>query len=205
MPHHVLPPSADAPQIVLAVLAAGGSHRLGRAKQLLVKEGQSLLRSAAKTALAAACGPVVVVLGARAACLQAETADLQVTIVVNDGWASGLASSVRAAVHAADRIAPGASGILITLADQPRVTPDLLRELVRRHRKKPAHPVACGYAGTVGVPALFPRSFFPELLRLQGDRGARDLLRDRGSRVEVVPFPGAALDIDTNEDIARGL
>src|SRR5947199_10804400 len=89
----------------LLLLAAGGSARMGAAKQLLRCEGQTLLRRAAETALASVCRPVIVVLGARCDALRPELHGLPVEITENPDWALGMGSSISAGVQAMTRIA----------------------------------------------------------------------------------------------------
>jgi molybdenum cofactor cytidylyltransferase len=95
-----------------------------------------------------------------------------------------------------------ARGALIVLADQVAVTADDLRQLVSRWEQQPDRIVAAQYAGTIGVPAIFPADLFRELAELQGDRGARVLLMRYPERVIGVPMPSAAQDIDMPQDLA---
>src|SRR5947199_10199355 len=89
-------------RVAVAVLAAGGSTRMGRPKQLLPFGGRSLLRHAAEAAVAAECGPVVVILGAGADRLRPELDGLPVAVAVNPEWELGPGTSVRAAVGAVE-------------------------------------------------------------------------------------------------------
>jgi molybdenum cofactor cytidylyltransferase len=190
--------------VAVVVLAAGGSSRLGTPKQLVRWRGRTLLRRAAETALAGSSGPVVVVLGAQAAALRAELAGLPVHVAVNRRWRDGMASSLRAGGRAA-RAASGRDGpaaILVLTCDQPYVTPGLLRRLVRRFRHG-APLVACAYAGTMGVPALFAAAHLGELLALRGDEGAKQLLVRHHSVVAPVPFARGACDVDSAHDLQQ--
>jgi molybdenum cofactor cytidylyltransferase len=181
------------------VLAAGGSSRLGRPKQLLWHRGRSLLRRAAEEALASGCEPVVVVLGAEAGRLAPELAGLPVKPVVNERWADGMSTSLRLGVEA---LGPVVEACVLLLCDQPSVTAALLRGLVEAHRH--GHRLAgCEYGDALGVPALFDRSLFPELLNLGGDRGARPVLAAHAAEAARIAFPEGVLDIDTPEDAAR--
>jgi molybdenum cofactor cytidylyltransferase len=225
------PEAPAAGPVAVVVLAAGGSSRLGTPKQLVRWRGRTLLRRAAETAVAAAertvpekpgragtrrahsapdrrpvapRGPVVVVLGAGARTLRAELAGLPVHVAVNRRWREGLASSLRAGVRAA-RPASGREGpaaILFLTCDQPHVTPSLLRRLVRRFRQG-SSLVACAYAGTLGVPALFAAEHFGGLLALTGDQGARRLLARQRGAVAAVPFVRGAVDVDRADDVSR--
>ena len=185
------------------MLAAGGSLRLGSPKQLLEYRGMSLLRNAADTAIASGCGPVVVVLGAHADSLRLELERLGVAIVENPNWRDGMGSSIRAGVEHLTGVEPGLESILLTLCDQPLVTPEVLRSLVRRHHETRAPIVACAYGDTLGVPALFDAALADELACIPAERGARDLIASYGSRVASVHVPSAEIDVDTADDYAR--
>lgn len=206
----------DVDAVALVVLAAGGSSRLGTPKQLVRWRGRTLLRRAAETALAGASqpsaradrataapvGPVVVVLGADARTMRTELDGLPVHIAVNRRWREGLASSLRTGLRAA----VSASGrgdlaaILFLTCDQPYVTPSLLRRLVQRFRRG-APIVACAYAGTLGVPALFASAHFAALLSLSGDQGAKRIMARYRDTVTTVPFARGSADVDRPRDL----
>jgi len=176
------------------VLAAGGSQRLGRPKQLLTWRGETLVRRAARAALGSGCDGVAVVLGAEEDAVREALAGLPVRVARNPGWEEGLASSIRAGVALAR--AEGAWAVLLTLADQPLVGAELLGRLVAAHRRGHSR-VACRYAGGLGVPALLGGpGDLAALGQLRGDRGARALLRDATPPPLAIPFEDAALDID---------
>jgi molybdenum cofactor cytidylyltransferase len=188
-----------AADIPLILLAAGGSSRLGRPKQLLPYDGGTLLRHAVATALTSPCRPVVAVIGAHAEQMRAEMAGFPVEIVENTAWTEGLSTSIRAGVDTAIRLAPAAGAVVLMLCDQPRVTPALIEELVRAHEAG-ASIAASAYAGTVGVPALFAKRFFTELIALTRDQGAKRILAGYADEVMPVAFPEGALDIDTEAE-----
>ena len=160
-------------RVIAIVLAAGFSRRLGRPKQSLVFEGETLLDRATRIAREVADDVVVV------------------TRENNPDAEEGMASSIRAGVSLAGRDAR----LLIMLCDQPLITAEHLRALIAVD----APIVATGYAGIAGVPAIFAPQFVPELLQLRGDRGARTIIEKHGAR--VVFFDDAAVDIDTRSDI----
>lgn len=176
---------------------------MGAPKQLLCLEGESLVRRAATTALASCSARVFVVVGAEAAAVAREIEDLPVDRVENVHWAEGIGSSIRAGVEAAAVVQPPLDAVLITLADQPAVTSALLDELIAASEAAPAGLVACEYAETLGVPALFARRHFDALRRLGGDRGGKALLAAHGEAVVRIPFPPAAIDLDTPADYER--
>ena len=180
------------------LLAAGASTRFGSPKQLVRVAGRPLLHAAVTRAAEVAGNAVIVVLGAGASELAPLLRHSPGSVVINQEWREGLASSIRAGVA---RLPPTCAGVLLLLADQAAVTTDDLKRLAGTWRKQPNRIAAALYAGTTGVPAVFPRILFRELAELRGDAGARALLRRNADRVVRVPMPGAALDIDTPEDL----
>jgi len=184
------------------VLAAGASRRLPGPKQLLRVRGMTLLRHAAQTAVAAKCGPVVVVLGAAALArqLRFELVDLDVRIAENHRWKEGMSTSIQAGLDALEQ-GEKVDAALITVCDQPHVSEQLLEEMVEQYRRRRAPAVACAYAGTVGVPALFDRALFAELRTLEHDQGAKKVLEHHARSVVRIPFEQGTVDIDTPEDV----
>lgn len=158
------------------VLAAGSSSRLGRPKQDLVYQGETLL--------------------ARAIRIAREVAD-EVVVVTrqnNPDADEGIASSIRVGVREAGENAR----VLITLCDQPLITAAHLAALIATD----APIAATGYRGIAGVPAVFAPRFLPELLALRGDRGARAVIEAHREIVNVLTFEDAGVDIDTEDDAA---
>lgn len=178
------------------VLAAGGSSRLGRPKQLLPWQGTTLVGHAVQTAAAAGCDPVLVVTGSHGDDVVRALAASPAVPVSNPGWAEGQAASLRAGVAALERCCPEARAVVLLACDQPRLTAEVLGGLISAWSESGLPMAACEYAGCAGVPAVFDRSMFPALLAVRGDRGARDLLRAPGSRVRRVPWPEGAIDVD---------
>ncbi len=190
------------PRVGAVVLAAGASTRLGRPKQLVLHDGEPLVRRAAQLAHEAGASPVVVVLGARAPEVRAALDGLPDLIVVDhEAWAEGMASSLAAGVRAL-AARDDVDGALLAPCDQPRVGAAELAALLARFAAG-ASLVAAEYAGTVGAPAVVARAHFGALLALRGDRGAGGWLRALGDAVARVPLPAAAFDVDTAEDVAR--
>ena len=187
----------------LVILAAGGSRRLGRPKQLVPYRGRSLLRSTAQIATRSLCRPVVVVLGAYAAILEGELYGLPIQVVRNPLWRQGMATSLRRGLQALEAGEEETTAVVVALCDQPLVTVEVINGLVRTYRTEARQIVASAYAGHLGVPALFDRHFFPELMTLEGEEGARQIIKRHAADVRDVPFPGGALDIDTPEDCER--
>jgi CTP:molybdopterin cytidylyltransferase MocA len=188
-----------APKIGAAVLAAGASRRLGKPKQLVSVEGQELVRRMAEVTLQSGCQPVAVVLGAHAAEVSAAVANLPVVCLSNPEWSEGMGSSVRVAAGWASGNALDA--LMLVLVDQLRLSSEHL-DALRAASDQGQRIAASAYQGVLGVPALFPRRFFPELRALEGDSGARQLLR-RDSPVTAVDWPDGVYDLDQMADLER--
>jgi CTP:molybdopterin cytidylyltransferase MocA len=170
------------------VLAAGASTRLGQPKQLVMLGAETLLERSIRVAKEAACSPIVVVLGSSAEFIRKECDFDGVQLVFNHEWRQGMATSIRAGLKTLHDV----DGVVLMVCDMPAVSSAHLRALAAS-----GEIAASSYAGRCGVPAYLPQSIFPELLRLQGDIGARDLLRTAPS----IELPGGELDVDTEGDL----
>jgi molybdenum cofactor cytidylyltransferase len=186
------------------VLAAGASTRLGRPKQLLELHGETLLARVLRLAAEAGAAPVIAVLGANHEEVRASIAAPDAICILNENWRQGIASSIRAGLDALDSHAPDSSAAMLLTCDQPRLTTSHLHSIIDRFR---AHDerviVASGYAGALGVPAIFPRTAFVGLRALEGDRGARPLLANPPCPLIEVDLLGGEIDIDTPDDLAQ--
>jgi len=180
------------------VLAAGASTRFGSAKQLVRLAGRPLLHTVVTRASEVTGNALIVVLGSGAAQLAPLLKHSPGSVVINQEWREGLASSIRAGVA---RLPAACSAVMLLLADQAAVTAEDLKRLAGTWRKQPQHIAAALYSGSCGAPAIFPRSSFRSLSELRGDTGARALLVRNSDRVVRVPMPSAAVDVDTPEDL----
>ncbi|OYT71188.1 MAG: 4-diphosphocytidyl-2C-methyl-D-erythritol synthase [Chloracidobacterium sp. CP2_5A] len=193
------------------LLAAGAARRMGERPKLLLKiDGESLLRRAARLAREAAARPIIVVAGRHAESYRSEldswTDRAAVSLVHHLDWAEGLGGSLRRGVAALPADWPPEATFFVLAPDQPLVsTPQLagLRKLLEARPEVTA--VACAYAGTVGVPALFRYAWRERLLTASGDVGARRFLSLYRREVAALPFPDGDCDIDTEEDYAAAL
>ena len=189
------------PDVGLILLAAGGSARMGRPKQLLPYEGTTLLRRAAQAAVASECAPIVVVTGAVAERCADELRGLSSVLVEpNPDWEKGMGTSIRAGLLRLLRERPSVAAVVIMLCDQPRVEAADLRRLCDIHRATGKGVVASEYAGTLGPPCLFAARWFVALQSLGDAEGAKRLIQSAKDDCCTAPAPGAALDIDTPDD-----
>jgi molybdenum cofactor cytidylyltransferase len=182
----------------LVLLAAGASRRLGRPKQLLVYKGQSLIKQV--LALMQLAGmPAVVVLGSNMEAIEKEISGTIIPIVENKQWNDGIASSIVCGLEALANTIPDLNGAIFLVCDQPFLTVSFLQELLSRQNTTGKAIIASSYGNTVGIPALFHKTYFPELLSLKGDAGAKKIMQAHPTDIITIDFPLGHIDIDTEE------
>jgi len=186
----------------IVLLAAGSSSRLGGPKQLLMYKEHTLLQHSIEIALASLANRVIVVLGANAGIIGTGITkkDDWLTCITNDQWQEGLASSIRCGLQYLLSQKPAPQNVLFMVCDQPYINTVLLNKLITLQRQTGHSIVASKYAKTAGIPAIFSRDLFPELLQLTGDKGARKLIEQQKEAVATVAFPLGTIDIDTMAD-----
>ncbi len=190
---------ADAATVGIVILAAGSSRRLGRSKQLLRLHGRPLLQHVLDAAAEVAGAETVLVLGHEATRIEdAVTLPPHARIVRNPDHASGQASSLRAGIGA---LPPGVVRAVVLLSDQPHVTAGTIGAVAAG----PGAITRARYRGGVeGHPVAFDRAVWPELLAIDGDRGARDVIARDPDRVGYVDVDAPApADVDTADDARR--
>jgi molybdenum cofactor cytidylyltransferase len=185
------------------VLAAGESSRLGQPKQLLRFRGQSLVRRVVEAAEQAGCCPTVVVIGSDAVKVESELSGTRATIVKNANWRRGIGSSIRSGLQGGIDHSPNVEATLLLTCDQPLVDANTIDKLVSLRQRTNKAIIASAYAGTLGIPALFDRSCFQELLKLSDDHGAKEIILLDRQRVAEFPFPEGVVDIDTMADYEK--
>ena len=204
--------AGDPVSVAGVLLAAGGSRRLGSPKQLLTMHGVTLVARAARQLLDAGCSPVFVVVGANRAVVRDAVSMLPVECVENSHWERGMGTSIAAAVtRLSDVRFAHTPAVLIATCDMPTVTVAHLESLLAASHVG-AQRVASAYAGPDGspergperglirgIPAVLPRADWPALAALDGDQGARALLRD--AETITVSLPNGQCDLDTPSDV----
>jgi len=188
------------PKVAGLLLAAGGSSRLGRPKQLVEWEGKTLIRRAAEALVGSGCSPVFVVLGAEVDRSLQELAGLDVEMLVNESWQGGMGSSIAFGMSSILTSQPLPDAVLVSLCDQPLITAEKLRPFLDTFRRFGTDVIAAQYDDVTGVPALFSKALFPKLLDLKGDKGAREIIRNSPDAM-TIPLPDAGIDVDRNEDL----
>lgn len=195
--------SEDGGELALLILAAGSSSRLGQSKQQLLIYGIPLLLHTVTVASDANLGNVAVVIGHEREALQKLLEGTRTQLIFNEHWQKGMGSSLKAGLNSLMEHHPNLEAVLVMVCDQPLITATHLEQLVHTFRKTHRAIVASYYAGTTGVPALFSKSMFSELLNLADQEGAKKIISRFADQVVTVPFEDAAIDIDTSEDYQR--
>lgn len=179
------------------ILAAGEAIRFGQPKQILEWKGTPIVRTVADTAIKAGLDPVIVVTGAYGAEVNAALDGLSVEIVHNEAWRTGQSSSLRIGI---DQIPDLCGAVVFLLADQPRVTVELVRAVVDAHTLGLAPIVAPLVDGERANPVLFDRRLFVELLEISGDVGGRALFSQYPIEYITWHDRSVLMDIDTRAD-----
>jgi molybdenum cofactor cytidylyltransferase len=178
------------------VLAAGGSRRLGRPKQLLPYHGATLLDHTLASARACRFDQLLVAIGGSAEAVRAQVDLSGADVVENPGYGEGCSSSIAVAMDALD---PAATVLVLLLGDQPGVEPATVRVLLAARRDAPL--AVCRYDDGRGHPFAFGRPMFGHLRSLHGDKAVWKLLERHAAEVAEVRIPGPVpLDVDTWAD-----
>jgi molybdenum cofactor cytidylyltransferase len=186
--------------ISIILLAAGSSSRMGQSKQLLEVNGHPLLLHSVRAAIDSGAKSVNVILGANELEHREVIRDLGVNVISNHYWKSGMGSSIKAGLNYVVRKYSDTEAVIIMVCDQPAVTSAHLRQLMRAFERSNSPIVASSYSGTSGVPALFSRAFFSNILMLKDEQGAKKIIEQFPEQRVTVDFPEGSIDLDTDED-----
>jgi molybdenum cofactor cytidylyltransferase len=191
--------SDNEPVVGGIVLAAGGATRFGATKQLADFRGRPLLSHAVESILSVpAVWPVVVVLGHDAQAIMRGVEFHDATVVVCDAWQEGQSASLRAGIEALGDV----DAAVITLGDQPRITPQVIAATLD-YDEDHHDAVRATYGGAPGHPVLLTRRQLARVGELRGDVGFRDLLIGQRVRRFEAGHLCDPVDIDTQEELAR--
>lgn len=185
--------------VSVVILAAGASSRLGSPKQNMMYNGKTLLQHAIYTALQVT-DDVMVVLGANSEAIGKTIFDQSVQILHNSRWECGMSASLHKAIDHIQRHQPDVTHVLFMVCDQPLINDQHLLALKEAALTSYRGIVATNYRNTTGVPAIFSKKYFTDILDLSGDEGARKIIKDNADDVWAIPFERASIDVDTVED-----
>lgn len=188
-------------KIGVIVLAAGASRRLGFPKQLVEFKGKPLLQHSMDVAESLEFECRILMLGSNAETIKKELDIGKFTIIINEKWELGMGTSISKGVSAALNAKSDLEHILILLSDQPFVTKEKIQELIREQLENKSPATFSEYAGEVGVPAIFSKETFSELMSLKKDQGAKKLILDEKLSFETIKFEGGNFDVDTAKDV----
>lgn len=182
----------------ILILAAGSASRMGKMKQLLPYKSTTLLEWVIQQAQKSIVKNVFCVLGANKDTIEKQLTSNTIKIIYNPNYESGLSTSIVTGIDFLQK--HNFDNALIMLADQPHVTYEYLNSLIEVSKKNPSKIITSNYQGSVGVPAIFPKKYFNDLLNLEGDKGAKNFLLQHNSNVLKINSHQNLLDIDTPED-----
>lgn len=187
--------------IQIIILAAGSSTRLGQAKQLLPYKGSTLLQHTIDVCIDSGLGGVHLVLGCDAEQVRESIVSDQLNVLVNPHYQKGLGTSIAYGMKNID--VSETDAVILVLADQVYLNKEILNELVLKKRSTDASIIICNYNEGNGPPSLFDRSLFDELSRLDGDDGAKEIVKKYKDQVAFVSFPKGDIDVDVPEHLSR--
>jgi molybdenum cofactor cytidylyltransferase len=184
--------------IYAVVLGAGRSTRFDGAKLTQDLGGKPLLQHSLTAAQATFPGRVILVVGHSSGSVTELSGGLADTVVINPDYSTGQGSSIAIGVSACR---DDADAIVIMLADQPLVTPDVLRQLVEGWTGDENHIVASDHGDSMGPPVLFGAGTFDQLCNLGGDRGAKKVIQSGQFDVATIAVGSLGFDVDTPKDL----
>jgi molybdenum cofactor cytidylyltransferase len=187
------------PSTAVLILAAGASVRLGRPKQNLLYQGQTLVQKIVSTAVTLQSGPVLLVLK------EEDEIEVQEDVirVYNPDAGLGMATSIHCGIRYLETLYPDIETVIISVCDQPFITTGLFQEMISHHLDTQLPIIACKYGDIIGTPVLFHKTMFKALYGLNGDKGAKQLINQQIQQVGLINFPLGNIDVDTEEDYER--
>lgn len=191
-------PTAREPKIATVILAAGESKRMHGVKQLLPWKGSTLLGYTIEQVLESDTDQVYVVLGANKDIILKEIDTSRITVIINDDWALGMGTSIAAAMNYFKTGQLDFDGALMALVDQPLLDVKHYNYLINKYIGT-KYIIATSYGSGRGVPAIFDKSYFDELIVLSSDKGAKNIILKYENKVLAVDAGHRTIDLDTRE------
>ena len=185
--------------IAVIVLAAGKSSRMKMPKQLVKIGNNFLLEFVLSKAKAINKNHVYCVLGANDARIRREISSPNVHFIYNATFNEGLSSSIVTGISKIE-LQPDYKAVLILLGDQPAIEKEYLNAMIALFSEDNSKIIAANYGGKLGVPAIFPQSYFSKLKNMSGDFGAKEILH-KNSDVITLNKQTNFIDIDTEKDL----
>jgi molybdenum cofactor cytidylyltransferase len=191
-------------QLGIIILAAGKASRMGEPKALLTYNERSFLLNTYHIAQSVHPTGIVTVLGHYYDQMSAHCNTQKIPFVLNEAYENGMSSSIQCGLTYLLSHYPQVNMVLILLADQPKINAEHISALLHKVSTLKSLMVCTSYSATYGVPAVFKKEYFHELLALKGEKGAKDLIEKQVINNEnTVLFEDGNMDIDTPEDYKK--
>lgn len=185
------------PKIKIFLIAAGESKRMGSPKQLLPWNDKTLIEHQIDN-LSKLGFEINVVLGANAQLIKNKIKNKNVHIVINEDWKNGMGNSISCAANQIENHIESYDGILITLVDQPLITPDYFHDMLKMFQfGKRNIVVSQSESGVKGAPVLFDVFYADQLRNLNGEKGAKPILEKNKENIVLMPPNALLADMDT--------
>jgi molybdenum cofactor cytidylyltransferase len=182
------------------ILAAGESSRMGFPKQVLPIFGTSMIKHLVHEVLDTPYFPLTVVVGAHKDKIVPELKDIPLSIIDNPTWREGMGGSVKMGLVGTYLASKDIDAVLVMTSDMPHVNAALLRQMVKTAEQHPNKSiVAAAYSKTIGVPVLFKRARFEDILNLKPHEAPKIILQNYKEEVVSVPFELGSVDLDTKQ------
>lgn len=190
--------------IVVLIVAAGSSSRMGSPKQLLKWKDTTLINHAIHNVKTIKPSKLIVVLGANYELISPKLDIDDLEVLNHEHWEDGLGSSIAYGVQHIKKSTPDVDGILIMLGDQPLIGSEFLQLLINNFQTDKKQIIASGYSnGKPGVPVLFDTFYLEELSTLTNDNGAKPLLHKYVEHIITINARNKIADIDTKAEYER--
>jgi molybdenum cofactor cytidylyltransferase len=185
----------------IIILAAGSSSRMGELKQLMTYKNKTFLQHIVGEAILSNLYPVICVTGYKSDLIKDSLSGLDVTIVYNRQWPEGMGSGISAGIKQV--MLSDVDSVILAVSDQPYVSSELFGTMLEMKSQTGKGIVACSYAGTMGTPVLFSRNYFDWLISMNGNQGAKNIVKLNLPDVYPVEFEKGSVDIDTKQDYEK--
>ena len=179
------------------ILAAGTSRRMGSIKQLLPWKSSNLLTHTVQQAIGLDTAATFVVLGAHYETIKTQIVNLPVNILYHKNWNEGMGTSLTYGLSVIAQSDINYKSVLILLCDQPLIDTLYLKQLLKTEEDHPEKIIASFYKEGYGVPVIFPKKYFKDLLKLNGDKGAKKIILKFQKEVITINGQDQCIDVDT--------
>ena len=191
--------------IGIILLAAGASSRFKKNKLDWVIDRSSLLKKTLVAAIDSIAKEILIVTGAYSQTEEKITSEVKATFVFNQNWEKGIGSSIKCGLRNILNRNPLMDAVIISVCDQPFISSDIFNGLINKYLRTNKKIIASEYTHSLGVPVLYDRSLFEDILNIPDNQGAKKYIIERAEKdiIATFPFPKGEIDIDTIEDLKK--